>query len=148
MQKWLSLLLVGCVSIEEPSIYMDSGSYALIGDEYPEDEYSEERSTFALDVDIEALTAVLTGVSTPSTLSLLKREVENETLCPTMFFAVTVQTYDVEESFDLFGKNHTAAYLYPNHCSDNEPITDVVLSTTIQEGDSEETVEYFLRKQE
>ena len=146
--KYLSLILLSGCHDPDAGIKMESGTYTIL--DYSNDpvleEYAEEIENLVFTVDMEESTVTITGTSSEITLSFVRRQ-EDEDMCPTMFSATSVHAYTFEESFELFGVEHHNVYMHANHCTDNEPITDIEIHHTLQE-DSSQTYTYILRKPE
>ena len=148
MFVFMSLLLNAC-SINSGPIYFESGTYVLDPSYFEEptwedtgfedtveesstmeSEYAAEMETFALVVDLENLTAKITGTSFDTTLTL--KELPKKDwyyTCPMQLSSTDVQTVDIVEGFDLWGESHSETFLYAYDCH-GEPRTtnDIVLA--------------------
>ena len=135
----MMLFLGGC-SLNDGPIYFESGTYVIVEEEYVEDtafesddneteqDFSEERETFALVVDLEQLTAEITGTSFDTTLTLKERPQKDwEFTCPMQMVATDVQTVDIADSFDLWTESHQGAYIYAYDCHGEPRTSDEIM---------------------
>lgn len=106
-----------------------------------EPEYFSEMQNFALAVDLENLTAQITGTSFDATLTLKERPKRDwNDMCPMQLSTTDVQTVDIVGEFELWGKNYKNAFLQADECH-GEPRTT---TEVILEGD--ETTLYLTKQ--
>ena len=143
MFAFMTLLLNAC-SINSGPIYFESGTYVLdplyfeepnfedTGEEGStmETEYPDEMETFALIVDLENLTAEITGTSFDTTLTLKERPKRDwYDTCPMQLSTTDVQTVDIVGEFTLWGETHIDPFLYAYECHGEARTTnDIVLT--------------------
>lgn len=146
----LFVLLPAC-SLNSGPIYFESGTYVLsVTDpesyEMTEEDvdYSAELETFALVVDLENLTAEITGTSFDTTLTLKERpKGQWFSTCPMQMSATDVQTVDIVDDVALWGNVHQGTFLYAYDCHGEARTTDKIV---LADGETEYEI-LFLTKQ-
>jgi len=138
MFGYIFCLLSACVMNSGP-VYFESGTYVFdtdnpdafdeeTGTEETNDDYSAERETFALEVDLENLKATITGTSYDTTLSLTERDQQDwNDMCPMQLSTTDVQTIDITEDVELWGEVYQEAYLQSYECGGEERTTDTII---------------------
>jgi len=137
------LLWLGACSVNSGPVYFESGTYVLDSAHYdflneetdPEEsndddmdsDYSAEKASFALEVDLENLTATITGTSYDATLTLKERPKQDwNDMCPMQLSTTDVQTVDIVEDLSLWGAVYQQAYLQSSECGGEERTTDTI----------------------
>ena len=141
-----TFLLFQSCNIHSGTIYFESGTYVFPPEYFEEYEdtgfyeeeteeedtggidYSAEKETFALVVDLESLTAQITGTSFDTTLTLKERaERDWRDQCPMQMSTTYVQTVDIVEDFTLWDSAHSSAYLHADDCFGETRTTEYII---------------------
>ena len=139
-----TLFLLSACSPNSGPIYFESGTYVIDeiyddllaeaiesedpNDDNPDSDYAAERDSFALEIDLEKLTATITGTSYDTTLNLKEREKQNwNDMCPMQLSTTIVQTVDIVEDVELWGAVYQETYLQSSDCGGEERTTDTIV---------------------
>jgi len=141
-----ALFLLNACSVNSGPIYFESGSYVVDLEYYAiendsteseetteedsntDSDYSAEMETLVLDIDLDNLTATISGTSYDTTLTLKERSKDDwNDMCPMQLSTTEVQTVDIVGDLELWGETHQETYVQASDCGGEERTTNTII---------------------